>query len=223
MPRPRNILFDLDGTLADTAVDLAGALNELLVEQGRPPLPFEQIRPVVSDGSPAMLGLAFGVKRGEPGFEQLRNRFLELYAADLSRGTRLFRGVEELLAALDGRRLPWGIVTNKPAALTAPLLSALALDIRSACVVSGDTLERNKPHPDPLLHACRLCAMEPGETVYVGDARRDVEAAHAAGMACVVAGYGYLGAGENPTDWNAEGIISEPGQLLDWLDRLAVA
>lgn len=211
------VLFDLDGTLADTAPDMAAALNQLRAEESLPPLPFAAIRPEVSHGSPAMLKLGFDIATDAPAYPALRQRFLDLYEAQLCRKTVLFPGVPDLLDAIERQSLRWGIVTNKPGWLTDPLLEQLALTSRATCVVSGDTTPNRKPHPDPLLHACQLASTSPAACVYVGDAVRDVQAAHAAGMATVVARYGYIADHEQPDDWGADYLIESPADLLSWL------
>jgi phosphoglycolate phosphatase len=212
------VLFDLDGTFADTAPDMAYALNRLLELHDRPPLPFELIRRHVSHGGRAMIAIGFGLSPQDGGFEELRRDFLDIYAANLARETVPFPGVLELLDSLEARNLPWGIVTNKPAWLTEPLMQALGLAQRAACIVSGDTAVRAKPHPDSLLHACRRIGVEPSDCWYIGDAERDIAAGRAAGTGTLVALFGYLGADETPADWGADGMIHSPIDLLDWLD-----
>jgi len=211
------LLLDLDGTLLDTAPDMGGALNRLLEENGLAPLPASAIRPVVSHGSARLVSLGFPTATGDE-YERLRLRFLDIYAFNLADHTRLFPGAEALLAELERLRLPWGIVTNKPGWLTDPLLEALDLDRRAACVVSGDTLPERKPHPLPLLHAASVIGIEPGRCVYAGDAERDIQAGRAAGMTTVVAAYGYISAEDDPRSWQPAGMVTEPLQLLDWMD-----
>ena len=210
------VLFDLDGTLVDTAPDLAYALNRTLINHGRQALPFETIRPSVSLGGVAMVKLGFNLDETDPGFTPLRNEFLAIYRDNLSRHSRLFPGMEQVLVRLEEMNVSWGIVTNKPGWLTNPLMQALQLDTRTACIVSGDTLEQRKPHPAPLLHACELLQSAPEETVYVGDARRDIEAGASAGMATLVAAYGYIEVSENPADWGADGLVDSPEEILSW-------
>jgi phosphoglycolate phosphatase len=212
------VLFDLDGTLADTAPDLARALNELLIENARAPLPYEMIRPQVSHGARALIALGFGLEPDTPYFELLRQRLLEIYQADLCRETKLFPGMTEILDALPARGCNWGVVTNKPAFLTEPLMAALGLDTRAACIVSGDSTNNRKPHPEPMLHACALAGSRPEQCLYVGDAERDVTAGKMAGMRTLVALFGYIGDNERPQDWGADGMIQHPRELLDWLD-----
>ncbi len=211
------VLFDLDGTFADTAPDMARALNLLLEVEGRAPLPFATIRPHVSHGGRGLVRLGFGLEPGEPHYDRLRQRFLDLYQADLARETRLFPGILELLSALDGRGLPWGIVTNKPGWLTDPLLRTLGCYDRAACVVSGDTTPHTKPHPEPLRHACRQIGVAPARTWYVGDAERDIAAGRAAGTRTLVALFGYLGETDCPRIWGADGLIAQPTDILGWI------
>jgi 2-phosphoglycolate phosphatase len=214
------LLLDLDGTLLDTAPDMGAALNRLRAEHGFAPLPQDHIRPVVSHGAARLVSLGFPAAEGEA-FERLRLRFLALYATDLASGTRLFEGFEPLLQTLESRGTPWGIVTNKPGWLTGPLLEALGLDRRSACIVSGDTVAERKPHPLPLLHAAAQIGVPAARCLYVGDAERDIEAGRAAGMTTVVAAYGYIAAHEDPLGWRPDGIVRAPGELIDWVDGTA--
>ncbi|HZF26503.1 MAG TPA: phosphoglycolate phosphatase [Steroidobacteraceae bacterium] len=211
------VLFDLDGTLLDTAPDMAQALNRLRAEQGGQAISFEQIRPHVSHGALALVRLGFPAA-DEERVALLRARMLELYAADIAAHTALFPGFEEVLQQLETRGLRWGIVTNKPGFLTEPLLATLHLAKRAGCIVSGDTLPQRKPHPAPLLHAASLLGVAASDCVYVGDAERDVRAAHAAGMRALIALFGYLGEHDQPHSWNADGTIDRPGELIGWLN-----
>ncbi len=210
------VLFDLDGTLLDTAPDMVGALNALRREESLPPLPYDAVRSSVSHGSARVVKTGFPDADPECAL-RLQRRFLEIYRGTLSRETRLFPGMNEVLDALAGWRIKSGIVTNKPAWLTEPLLSELGLRARFACVVSGDTLAERKPHPKPLLHAAALAHASPGECIYVGDAERDVQAAHAAAMPALVANYGYLRPDEDSALWGGDGYLAQPSDLLDWL------
>jgi phosphoglycolate phosphatase len=210
------LLLDLDGTLLDTAPDMGGALNLLRAEHGRDPIPAATIRPVVSHGAMRLVSLGFPEASGDE-FERLRLRFLDLYADNLAVGTRLFPGFDELLAELEGRGLPWGIVTNKPGWLTDPLLAALGLAGRAACAVSGDTVAERKPHPLPMLHAAALVGVPPDRCLYVGDAERDIQAGRAAGMTTLVAAYGYLSSDDEPLRWQPHGIVESPAGLREWL------
>ena len=214
----RTVLFDLDGTLADTAPDLGYALNTLLIENGKQPLPFSAIRPVASHGGAALIELGFGIRSDDPHFTALRERFLQIYRANLTRETRLFPGMQELLDALAARDINWGIVTNKPAFLTDPLVEQLGLIDEAVCRVSGDTTANRKPHPEPMLHACRLAGSKPEECLYVGDAARDIEAGKAAGMKTLVALFGYIGKQDRPETWGADGMINKPADILDWIE-----
>ncbi|HEX6928408.1 MAG TPA: phosphoglycolate phosphatase [Gammaproteobacteria bacterium] len=214
----RAVLFDLDGTLVDTAPDMGAAVNELRVERGLEPLEAERIRPWVSHGSPGLLKIAFGVEKDAADYGELRDRFLALYEARLSRETRLFDGMQAVLDVLYAKGIPWGIVTNKPGWLTNPLLQDLAISPAPRCAISGDTTPHHKPHPEPILQACRELAVDPGQAIYVGDAERDIQAAHAAGMRALAAKYGYLHDHEDPAEWNPDGIIRTPAGLLDWID-----
>ncbi|WP_126454739.1 phosphoglycolate phosphatase [Sulfuriflexus mobilis] len=214
----QTILFDLDGTLLDTAPDLAAALNQVLVENRREALPFETIRPWVSHGGQALISRGFQIEMQDPAFEPLRQRLLEVYRANIANQTRLFPGMGPVLDELEARQLKWGVVTNKPGWLTEPLLEQLDLHTRCACIVSGDTLTERKPHPAPLLHACILTGSRIEDCLYIGDAQRDIEAARNARMPNLVALFGYLGDEDRPQDWQADGMLEQPHDLLDWLD-----
>jgi 2-phosphoglycolate phosphatase len=215
----RTVLFDLDGTLLDTAPDLAAALNTVLEENQRATLPLESIRPVVSHGGIALINLGFRLQQDDPHFEPLRQRLLAVYRDNISRHTTLFPGMDAVLQELEQRGLNWGVVTNKPGWLTDPLLKDLQLYDRATCVVSGDTLQQRKPHPAPLLHACKLANASPAQCLYVGDAQRDIEAGKNAGMYTMVALFGYFTATDQPHTWGATQTIEEPGELLAWLDN----
>lgn len=211
------VLFDLDGTLLDTAPDLGAALNMQRAEHNLAPLPFTDIRPQVSHGSPALLKLGFGIRPDDSRYAGMRTRLLDIYRARLSRETRFFPGVEILLAQIEQSGLRWGVVTNKPMALTEPLLEAFHLRTRAACVVGGDSTARRKPYPDGLLRACELTASAPADSVYIGDARNDVVAAHAAGMRAALVLYGYLSPADQPAAWAADVLLQKPGDLSAWL------
>ncbi len=215
--QPRAMLFDLDGTLADTAPDLAYALNRTLEHFGHAPLPYAKIRPVVSHGGVALTQLGFGIPPEAPGFEERRRFLLDVYAENLCRETALFAGMAEVLSGLEARAVRWGIVTNKPAWLTDPLMAAMRLDGRAGCIVSGDTCARRKPHPEPILHACALLGCDPRRAWYVGDAGRDMLAGKAAGCTTVGALYGYLHPADPPDAWQSDLMISDPGQLFELL------
>ena len=212
------VLFDLDGTLLDTAPDLAVALNRLRREHGVSELPPAAIRPTVSHGSPGMLKLGFGLESDDARYEALNQRFLALYREAIAVQTGLFPGMAEVLARLETAGIPWGVVTNKPGWLTEPLLKALDLWARAACVVSGDTLAKRKPDPEPLWYACERVGIAPARAWYVGDAERDVQAGNRAGMKTLIAGFGYLGAEDRPEEWGATGWLERPADLLGWLE-----
>ncbi len=213
----RGVLFDLDGTLLDTAPDLVRVLNHVREEQGREPLPYATARTQVSHGSSGLIRLGFPDVAPDLQ-ERLRLRLLELYGERLAVGTQLFDGCRDVLDALKRRGLPWGIVTNKPGFLTEPLLAQLGLASEAGCVVSGDTLPQRKPHPAPLLLAADSLSLPPQHCLYVGDAERDVQAARAAVMPVLVARYGYLGPDDDPYLWNPDAMIDHPTQIIDWLD-----
>ena len=214
------VLFDLDGTLLDTAPDLANALNVTLERNGRNTLAYESIRPVVSYGGRALIQLGFNIKPDHPEFEPLRLQLLDYYLNHIADQTTLFPGMEGVLNHLEDQGTKWGIVTNKPGWLTEPLLTAVGLRSRTAVVVSGDTLKENKPHPAPLLHACKEIGGTPAHCVYVGDAERDIQAGQRAGMFTLIAMFGYIMATDQPVSWNASGIIEHPAQILDWIGSL---
>jgi 2-phosphoglycolate phosphatase len=211
------VLFDLDGTLLDTAPDLAFALNTVLIEQQREPLPLEQIRPWVSYGSMILIKKSFNLSDDDPVLESLQKRLLALYAAHIADQTCLFSGMEEVLETLEEKGIQWGVVTNKPAWLTDPLLQKLNLTNRSVCNISGDTLPQRKPDPAPLLYASQLAQSTPEHCIYVGDALRDIEAGQRAGMRTFVALYGYIDTQDTPTQWGATGMLQQPLDLLSWL------
>jgi phosphoglycolate phosphatase len=213
------ILFDLDGTLLDTAPDLAHAVNSVRRERDLAPLSLQAVRPHVSHGSYALTRVGFGVEESSADFEPLRQRLLEIYHQNIALHTRLFDGMEGLLADLEQWQIRWGVVTNKPGWLTEPLLASLGLDHRPACVISGDSTSKRKPHPDPLLRAAERIGVAPEQCMYVGDAERDIKAGRSAGMFTVVALYGYIAPGESPETWGADGSVAEPGELTRWLAR----
>lgn len=207
----RAVLFDLDGTLADTAADLACALNAVCRELGLQTLPLAALRPFASAGARGLLAAGLGVGPEHAQYSSLREAFLRRYAARLCANTRLFPGMAELLAAIEARGLAWGIVTNKSAALTHPLLDALALGGRPACVVCGDTTPHLKPHPAPLLRAAELLRLASHQCLYAGDDLRDVQAARAAGMPVFAVAWGY---GQDLHAWRADGVLERPADLI---------
>jgi phosphoglycolate phosphatase len=216
MTRLSALLLDLDGTLLDTAPEMAEALSNLHREEGLEPLPFNQVRPTVSHGSTGMLNLAFS-RVPPPEFERLRARFLDIYRAKLGSNTTLFAGFDAVLEHVHRHSLSWGVVTNKPGWLTDPLLQMLNINPTNGCIVSGDTVGARKPHPLPLLHAAGLISKAPANCLYVGDAERDIAAGRAAGMKSVVARWGYLGHNDDPGSWQADGMAAQPIDLLSWL------
>ncbi|HEU0196600.1 MAG TPA: phosphoglycolate phosphatase [Nevskiaceae bacterium] len=216
----RCVLFDLDGTLADTAPDLGGAANDLLAELGQPPLPLARYRPECSKGGRGMLAVALERKPGDPDYESLRSRYLELYAARLDRETRLFPGVEALLDHLQACHIAFGIVTNKPMQYTAPVTGALGLAARTPCIIGGDSAPRPKPAPDPLLMACTQLKIDPAEALYVGDDERDVQAGRAAGTRVAAAAWGYVATGADPSTWNADAVLDDLPALRRLVDHL---
>lgn len=217
----RTVLFDLDGTLADTAPDLAYALNVVRQENGYQPLPFDTIRPVVSHGGTALIRLGFSIEPDHTDFNTLRDRLLEIYRDNLARHTRLFPGMDAVLDEIEQRGMRWGVVTNKPAWLTEPLLEALELSQRAACIVSGDSTAKRKPDPEPMFYACHLAGSHAAECVYIGDAERDIEAGRRAGMQTLVAMFGYVGTEDRPEQWGADHLINEPLEIISWLNEHA--
>ena len=214
---PHAVLFDLDGTLIDSAPDLAGAANTLRAEHGLEPLPYEQLRPMVGAGARGMVGVAFGVAPGDERFELLRDAFLARYERSMLDRTRIFEGIEELLAGLEAAGIAWGIVTNKATRFALPVAQGVGLVPRAGALVCGDTTAHSKPHPEPLWEAARRLGHMPADCLYVGDDLRDVQAGRAAGMATLVAAWGYLGQGEPIHAWGADAIVESPPGLLKWL------
>jgi phosphoglycolate phosphatase len=216
-PQIKAVLFDLDGTLLDTAGDMMEALNKLRAEETLGALSYEAVRCQVSHGGHALVRLGFGELPADE-HEAMRMRLLNIYRKQLAKHTCLFEGGGEMLTELERRGLHWGIVTNKPAWLTDPLLVEVKLDKRAGAVVSGDTLPQRKPHPMPLLHAAKTLGIDPAHCVYVGDAERDMQAAKAAGMFALVAGFGYLGDDDRADTWFSHGWLHTPLELIHWLD-----
>jgi phosphoglycolate phosphatase len=210
------VLFDLDGTFADTAPDLARALNAMRAARGLPAVPVERTRPVTSTGARGMLRVGFGMEPGDPDYAMMREEFLRLYAQDLCRETVLFSGMEALLDGIEARGLKWGIVTNKAERLAKPLVAQLGFAGRCACVIGGDTTGQLKPDPAPLLAASAAIAAEPKACYYVGDDRRDIEAGRAAGMRTIAVRYGYLNGGV-PENWGADALVDSPTDVLRFL------
>lgn len=208
------VLFDLDGTLVDTAPDLGYALNLQLQRHGKLPLSDELIRPMASHGTHGLLALGFGLTPDHANFNAMRDEYLALYDQVFTRSPRLFEGFSDVLGHIESRALPWGIVTNKPRRFTKPLVVSMGLDKRAASVISGDDAPQPKPSPATLLLACQQMGIEPQDCVYVGDAERDIAAGRAAGMKTVVALFGYLDAIDKPHTWGADAMIKQPGELI---------
>ncbi|PLZ01852.1 phosphoglycolate phosphatase [Burkholderia sp. WAC0059] len=217
------VLFDLDGTLADTAPDLAAAANRMRRDRNLTALPLDQLRPVASAGARGMLGRAFGIAPDNEAFAAMRDEFLANYEASLCVETALFPGIGALLDELDARGVRWGIVTNKAARFTDPLVALLKLDSRAGCVVSGDTTPHSKPHPAPLLHAAQAIGIDPRRAVYVGDDLRDVQAGQAAGMVTIAAAYGYCGSDLAPENWNAQYLAGSTAKLRSLLEPVGTS
>jgi phosphoglycolate phosphatase len=211
------VLFDLDGTLVDSAPDLAGAANELRRSRDLPALAFEQLRPMVGSGARGMLNAAFGIGPDDAEFHAMREEFLALYEARLLSQTRVFVSMEPVLLALERNGMPWGIVTNKIARFSVPLVDGLGLMGRCAVLISGDSTPHSKPHPQPLLEAAGRLSIAPQNCIYVGDDRRDVQAGRGARMPTLAAAWGYLGRDESVDDWNADAVLAQPAELLKWL------
>ena len=213
----RAVLFDLDGTLIDSAPDLAGTGNDMRVARGLEPLPYERFRPMVGSGARGMVGIALQVGPSDAGFTELRDEFLARYEQRMTQQTHVFDAMRPVLVAFQAQGLPWGIVTNKAQRFTNPLVRALGLHAQAATVVSGDTTPHAKPHPAPLLEAARQMKLAPELCLYVGDDLRDVQAGQAAGMRTVAAAWGYLGVGEPAAAWGADHVIERPSELLTLL------
>ena len=211
------VLFDLDGTLIDSAPDLGAAVDEMRTERGLPSLPLDAYRPMAGAGARGMLGVAFGITPDHADFPKLREEFFRRYEQRMTRTTHAFAGVPELLQALVGRALAWGVVTNKSMRFTGPLTGAMPLFSTARAVVGGDSTPHSKPHPAPLLEAARQLGLEPQRCIYVGDDERDIVAARAAGMPSVAATYGYLGGRPEVDGWGADACIGSPLELLTLL------
>lgn len=216
--RNQLVLFDLDGTLIDSAPDLAAAANAMRTARGLEPLPMAALRPMVGTGARGMVGAAFGIKPGDDGFDAMRDEFLERYQAGLLQQTIVFDAMAPVLDQLDADGRRWGIVTNKAERFTRPVVEGLRLHTRAAVVISGDTTPHSKPHPAPLLEAARRVGIRAAGCVYVGDDLRDMQAGRAAGMATLAAAWGYLGHGEPIDAWGAHAVLTEPRALLAWLE-----
>ena len=221
LPAPRAILFDLDGTLADTAPDLAAAVNWLRTERGLSPTPYDILRPTASAGARGMIGAAFGLAPGDEGYEELRLAWFDRYQSAMWLHTTLFEGIQDLLDGIEQAGMSWGIVTNKPARFTDPLVPNIGL-AHAGCIVSGDTTPHAKPHPAPLLEGARRLGLAPEQCWYVGDDLRDIEAGRAAGMVTVACGWGYCGSIE-PSTWGADYLLDSPAHLMQTLREVVDA
>lgn len=215
----RGVLFDLDGTLIDTAPDLTYAINQLRQERYLPELPVSSVRAIANLGSKAILKLAFNLAEDDPAVPALRDKFFTVYQKHLMDSTRLFPNIDKVLAYLDEHYLPWGIVTNKLTKHTQTLIAALGLKQRTDCIICGDTLAKSKPDPLPIIHACQLLKIKPNECLYVGDAITDVTASKAAGTQSLVALYGYIHQDDKPDTWQADGYVNEPFEIIEWLEQ----
>ena len=211
------VLFDLDGTFADTAPDLAAALNHTRATRHLPPLPIEVLRPQASHGSRGLLKVGFDIEPEHPDYDKLRDIFLDYYAKNICVKTQLFGDTARLIDTLEQRGIKWGIVTNKPHRFTVPLMQALGMASRAACLISGDTCTHAKPHPEPMLKACEIIGVSPAQCLYLGDDLRDMQAANAVGMRGIIANYGYVSADASVENWNAHGSINKPTELLDFI------
>jgi len=219
-PRWQAVLFDLDGTLIDSAPDLGGTGNELRQRRGLAPLPLSDYRPHTGTGARGLLSIALGVTPEGPDFERLKAEFLDHYAQRMTRDTVLFTGMDTVLQRLDAAGLPWGIVTNKAERFARPLSESMGLLARAHVLICGDTTSRAKPHPDPLLEAARRLSLPPQQCAYVGDDLRDIQAGRSAGMATAAAAWGYLGSEVPLESWAADHILNTPEDLITWA-RLA--
>lgn len=211
----KTVLFDLDGTFADTAPDLAAALNHARAMRELAPLALEILRPQASHGSAGLLKVGFNLEAGAPDYDALRNTFLDHYEQNICVHTRLFPGMGELIDQLEQRDIRWGIITNKPKRYTLPLMQALGYAERAACLVSGDSYAHAKPHPEPMNKACEIIKVTPEHCLYLGDDIRDMQAANAANMRGIIARYGYIAANAQLDSWQAHHIIDTPLELLD--------
>ena len=211
------VLFDLDGTLIDSAPDLGAAADKMRTDRGLEPLPLSHYRPMAGAGARGMIAVAFGLTPDDAGFGALKEEFFANYASRLTEHTHVFDGVAELIAHIGQAGLKWGVVTNKAARFTVPLTQAMPLFTTARTIISGDTTPHAKPHPAPLLEAARQLDVAPGRCVYVGDDERDIVAGRAAGMPTVAAAYGYLGAKADTRGWNADATIVSPASLLNLL------
>ena len=211
------VLFDLDGTLADTALDLGGALNTLLREQGLPEVSMDEIRPVASHGASGLLKLGMNLDKSDPNHARLRQQYLDTYETCFDKDTVLFEGIDDLVQAIHARGLKWGIITNKPHTFTHRLVPQLGFSVAPDVVVSGDTTAEAKPSTKPMFYACEQIDIAPEACLYVGDAERDMQAGKNAGMKTVLVSWGYIHADDKTEEWPADSVIDTPAQLLQLL------
>jgi N-acetyl-D-muramate 6-phosphate phosphatase len=217
-PMIKAVLFDLDGTLLDTAPDLAMAVNQLRLRHGLNELDYHQIRATVSHGARALITLAFGLREGEGKFETLKQELLKLYSEQLVVNTAPFEGIEALLIELENKQIAWGVVTNKPRVYTVPILEMLGLHHRCQSIVCPEDVQNTKPDPEPLFKACEQIQCEPANTVYIGDHSRDIEAGRRAGMITIATTYGYIAADDNVQSWKADFCVDHAHEILPLIE-----
>lgn len=213
------VLFDLDGTLLDTGLDLWHAMNTTLAKHNKEPVEYAYFRQSITHGAIGMITHTFAISPDDPSIETIKQQFLTEYESILSHHTELFEGMDKLLDFLEQQLLPWGIVTNKSTRFTLPLLEKMNLHQRPQCIVTGDTLEQMKPHPAPLQHACKLINKQPERTLYIGDYKTDVEACRAANMPHIIVSYGYYANDEHPHQWQADHVVDHADEIVDWLTK----
>ncbi|MEH6503765.1 MAG: phosphoglycolate phosphatase [Cycloclasticus sp.] len=211
------VLFDLDGTLVDTAPDLACALNAVLQQQQLEALPYSVIRPIVSNGADALIKFGFGAELPDDQFQTIKSNFIRYYQQNIAAKSILFAGMEEALRHLESAEIPWGIVTNKPEYLTRPLLEKMGLDQRADCTVCGDQVNNPKPHPEPIYLACQQLNVLPNNAVYIGDAERDIRSGRLAGLKTIACAYGYIPATDDINNWQADSVMQDSSELLEWI------
>lgn len=211
-----SFLFDLDGTLLDTAPDFIYVLNQIRKEEHLSPLPLAAIRPLVSHGLATIIAEGLGIPKEHPQYDHYAHKFLEYYRSCLGQHTQFFPGILNLLSILENNSILWGIVTNKPAWLTLPLLESLKLQQRAACIVSGDSTKNPKPHPEPLWHACRHMGVLAENCIFIGDAERDIQAGRAAGMTTLGALFGYITSISEALQWGADGYVYHADEIWPW-------
>jgi len=214
------VLFDLDGTLLDTAPDLAGTINDMRHQRGLPAMPLSELTPMCSFGGRGMLGKGLGLRADDEAYRTAYEAFIELYRARMTRDTRPFAGMRELLRDIVASGCQWGVITNKMESLAIPLMAHMAFDPAPACVIGGDSAGVAKPDPAPMFLACERIGVDPARCVYVGDSDRDIAAGRAAGMATVGVAYGYIPPGEDIHDWNANVVVDNVADLMPAIQRL---